>query len=399
VEKGIVMRSIPLDVWALVNLLGVIQGFFLACIFLFHSMGQNRPNRILGWLLLAITLTVGEIFGCYSGLIAYCPHLVNVTEPLDFLIGPLLYFYTRSLVQPDFFVWRRQWPHFVPSVVFFISRLPYLLQSAAFKAQDVELCYHRPVAGPLIPAEPIWWFPAYNFGGVFMDSVLFPHILVYQILSLMLAYRFSRQHQESLWQSSNRSLRWLFRLLVGQALLLVAAVVISFASSHDTGDIYIATVWSLVFYGLSGIVIKESAVFSPSPLVQGQAPDKKKYGKSGLASEQATALAQKLLDLMAREKPYLSGDLTLPQLAAKLHSSPHHLSQLLNGQLGKSFPDLLNEYRTQELKAKLADPKLAHLKIEELALDSGFNSKSVYNAVFKKLTGQTPSQFRNGANG
>ncbi|NJO02018.1 MAG: helix-turn-helix transcriptional regulator [Bacteroidia bacterium] len=97
---------------------------------------------------------------------------------------------------------------------------------------------------------------------------------------------------------------------------------------------------------------------------------------------------------MQHEKPHLNPDLTLGELADRVGLSTHHLSQLLNGEIGKNFFDFVNEYRINEMKEKLTDSACAHLKIEELAFSSGFNSKSVYSTAFKKMTGTTPSQFR-----
>jgi AraC-like DNA-binding protein len=384
------MITLP-QLLALFIFLGVVQGSFLALVFLITRQGNRPANRVLGALLLVISLIMGEILGCYADLIRHVPWLINLTEPLDFLIGPLLYFYTLLLVRPQQFNWRRQWVHLLPSVGFAVLRLPYLMQSAAFKVQDVDLCYHRPVA-TLVRHTPIWWFPEYHFGGLFMDATVFPHIMAYQLASFWLIYRFCRQRQEPIWHHPHQSLRWLVRLATSHTLLILAAVIFTLVSENDTGDIYIAATFSLIVGWLMALVVRQSAALAHSPLEAG--PGKKKYEKSGLATEQAEALAQRLATLMDTEKPYLNGDLTLPQLAGRLHSTPHHVSQLLNHQFGKSFADFLNEYRTAELKRKLADPGLAHLKIEDLAQDSGFNSKSVYNVVFKKMTGQTPSQYR-----
>ncbi|MCU0448359.1 MAG: helix-turn-helix domain-containing protein [Bernardetiaceae bacterium] len=374
-----------------VNLVGVALGAILSLAFWFTKQGNRPANRVLSALMLVITLIMAEILGCYANLIRYTPWLINLTEPLDFLVGPLIYFYARLLVKPASVQWPQQWPHFLPGLVFTILRLPYFLQSSAFKIQDVDLCYHRPVAD-LVPSEPILWFQDFHFGGAFMNAMEFPHIVAYLVASIRLIYRFCRQNNESLWSSRNWAVRWLVRLAAWHTGLIALAVVFSTTQKADTGDIYIATTFSLVIMGLVGLLVRQSAVLAH--VAGPPEPARKKYEKSGLAEEQATALTTRLLALMENEKPYLDGELALPDLAARLRVSPHHLSQLLNGPLQKSFADFLNEYRTAELKRQLADASLAHLKIEELAYNSGFNSKSVYNTVFKKLTGQTPSQFR-----
>ncbi|MBN1791468.1 MAG: AraC family transcriptional regulator [Bacteroidales bacterium] len=85
--------------------------------------------------------------------------------------------------------------------------------------------------------------------------------------------------------------------------------------------------------------------------------------------------------------------LTLNTLAVELNISVNHLSQIINQYQGKNFYDFVNEYRVEEFKTRVASPKNQHLSILAIAFDSGFNSKSSFNLVFKNHTGMTPSQF------
>ncbi|HWA39961.1 MAG TPA: helix-turn-helix domain-containing protein, partial [Gemmatimonadales bacterium] len=80
--------------------------------------------------------------------------------------------------------------------------------------------------------------------------------------------------------------------------------------------------------------------------------------------------------------------------AAETGMSPHNLSEVINTRGGKNFYDFVNTYRAEEAMRRLRDPKYANLTILAVAADSGFNSKSVFNAFFKEHTGQTPSQYR-----
>ena len=97
---------------------------------------------------------------------------------------------------------------------------------------------------------------------------------------------------------------------------------------------------------------------------------------------------------MSTSKPFLDSELTLPQLAKELNISSHSLSQILNDRLGYNFFDFINQYRVEEVKARLDDPKFENLTLLGIALDSGFNSKSAFNRVFKSFTGLTPSQYK-----
>jgi AraC-like DNA-binding protein len=102
------------------------------------------------------------------------------------------------------------------------------------------------------------------------------------------------------------------------------------------------------------------------------------------------ALEQK----MKTDKPYLDPQLTIDELASAINCSRHHLSQAMNERLSHTFYDYINQYRVAEAKALLADPARASHKIAAIAFDAGFNSISTFNDVFKKIAGQTPTQYR-----
>jgi AraC-like DNA-binding protein len=97
---------------------------------------------------------------------------------------------------------------------------------------------------------------------------------------------------------------------------------------------------------------------------------------------------------MTKQQPYRDPDLTLSRLADQLDTTPHKLSEVLNAELSQTFYDFVNGYRVEEVRRRLADTESTQLNVLTLAMDAGFSSKSTFNQVFKKLTGQTPSTYR-----
>ena len=100
----------------------------------------------------------------------------------------------------------------------------------------------------------------------------------------------------------------------------------------------------------------------------------------------------KLLALMADGQPWLEPELTLAELAHRLRTHPALLSKVINAGCGQNFNDFVNTYRVAEARRKLADPRFGHYSLLGVALESGFNSKSTFNRVFKKLLGRAPSE-------
>jgi AraC-like DNA-binding protein len=96
---------------------------------------------------------------------------------------------------------------------------------------------------------------------------------------------------------------------------------------------------------------------------------------------------------MAEEQPWLEPELTLTEVAKRLRIAPALLSKVINSGCGQNFNDFVNAYRVREAQRLLADPRFAHYSLVGVALESGFNSRSTFNRVFKKVTGQAPSEL------
>jgi AraC-like DNA-binding protein len=122
---------------------------------------------------------------------------------------------------------------------------------------------------------------------------------------------------------------------------------------------------------------------------------KKKYAKSGLTETAAENLYEKLKELMQQEKYYTEPELSLAKLAERVNIHPNYLSQVINEKEGKNFYDYINTLRVEEFKLLLLIPENSKFTMISLALDCGFNSKSSFNKNFKKVTGQSPSEYLN----
>ena len=110
--------------------------------------------------------------------------------------------------------------------------------------------------------------------------------------------------------------------------------------------------------------------------------------------EEDKELALRLQKIMEDQQPYLDFKLGLVDLAELLSISSNQLSSLLNDVIGKSFYDYINEFRVEEVKKRLLDPKHQNKTILSIAWECGFNSKSAFNRIFKLNTGLTPSEYQ-----
>ena len=104
---------------------------------------------------------------------------------------------------------------------------------------------------------------------------------------------------------------------------------------------------------------------------------------------------RKLKEAVAANHLYEDAELTLTTLAVKLAIHPHDLSRIINVGLEKNFSDFINEFRIREIARKMRDPAYDRLTLLGIAYESGFNSKTTFNRVFKQMTGQTPVEYKN----
>jgi AraC-like DNA-binding protein len=172
--------------------------------------------------------------------------------------------------------------------------------------------------------------------------------------------------------------------------------------SFEDGDNLMYITLTVIIYFLGYYGIKQKPVLSiDNPISQnGTNPTQKsKYATSSLKDVEKEKLSQRLTKSMENEKLFLNENLTLKELADKLETSPNNLSQIINEKFNKNFYEFINEYRINEVKSLLTDPKYSNYSLLGIAFECGFNSKSTFNSVFKQFTGKTPSEFRKSTSG
>jgi AraC-like DNA-binding protein len=155
---------------------------------------------------------------------------------------------------------------------------------------------------------------------------------------------------------------------------------------------------SLLFIGYNAMRQKEIFPFSDSSKKEIKTiikqERKNNSSKKRQASDEDYKLYKALLQLMETEKPFLSSDLSLFSLANQLSVSAHNLSFIINEYSGENFNQFVNRYRIEEAKKLILNPKMKHLNILGIGYEVGFNSKSTFITTFKKLTNQTPNEYK-----
>ncbi len=116
-----------------------------------------------------------------------------------------------------------------------------------------------------------------------------------------------------------------------------------------------------------------------------------------ISGELHNQIATGLAALMVNGRRYLDPDITLVDVAKELNTNTTYLSRIINSHFRTNFSQFVNEYRIKDARQMLIDEQFGHLSIEGIARSTGFNSKSAFNAAFKKITGVTPSFYQTSA--
>lgn len=318
----------------------------------------------------------------YSGYIVHAFYLVDFSESIGLLIGPFFYFTVISLTQGK--IKRAHYIHIVPFVLYSFNLMLFLAMSEDAKYNAWVNAY-RPDLSLRVYEYPYDSDP-FSIRDTITELTLLS-ILGYAIVGLIETLKAFRKKKESFWKPFTPALK----TLKNQAFIILSVfiiiLIVKLTNKNDMGDHIFATYVALTIYLTSFSVIANSSAFKETPLNEPQ-----KYKGSTLTLELQQLTLSKLQQVMKGDRPFLHSDFSLPDLAQKLNVSVHTLSQVINDSLGKSFFEMVAEYRVEEAKQLLKDQP--NIKIEEIAEQVGYNSKSSFNTAFKKLTGKTPSEYR-----
>lgn len=371
-----------IDLYSFFIFLGIVQAIFLSFFFLSKENRKRQTNIFHGALLLVMAACILEIFLMYTGYIQHCFYLVDFSEPLSFAIGPLYYFLIVSLINGK--LERKQYWHLLPVLLYFLMVLPFYVLPENEKYNAWISSYHPGLLFRDVhyDYDPRMFWVTDNHSESTLISLAF-----YGILTVIAIVKAFKQKQESFKNPSHPVLQALRRQVIQFVAVTSILLLIKILFLNDTGDHFVAVLIAIIIYLNSFQVIRHSNFFQPASLTEAT-----KYKTSALTADMQSLLLQKLNTVFENDKPYLQADFSLPELAKKLSTSVHILSQVINEGLGKNFFELTAQYRMEEAKRLLKENP--NMKVEEVAERVGYSSKSSFNTVFKKITGQTPSQFR-----
>lgn len=356
--------------------IGSVQGLLLFTL-LISDRRMTTASRILGLICLVIALTFSVPFilmNLGNGWMAW------TLGPVFFLpvaLGPLGYLYCRSALLG--------------------TRLG---QQDLLHAIPVLLCYGLTadiaLADPQRMAEWIAGDRPESIRLQMAEHLPFLIAVGYSAWTGWMIWQYRRKAANNLSNFDPDAFRWLLALQVF-SLLVWSLKTLPGPVSSPTLLLDIADILLAVFIYIIAIIQWRNPYFFTVPALA-SAPstassDRDTMPQRGELDPSIRAeLFQTLKQRLEEDRLYLDSGLTLERLAAATGLSKHHVSEVLNRHAGKNFYDFINGYRIDFVCNRLRQS--SDQSVLDIALEAGFASKSTFNAIFKRYTGHTPTEFR-----
>ncbi len=292
---------------------------------------------------------------------------------IPLLYGPFLNLYTNCLIiQKNHFI-KQDLKHFLPFLSFSI-----ILIIAGFN-------------------KNLFILTALISNIVSFISIMY---YIYSILSRIKSHNINMKNYYS-FKSNSHIEQWLIRNIfiftVIFGYIIVSSITLHIINFQYTGIFnkihYISLIVYMYLFSL--ISLQKPVLHTKNDYDKKLKPNKNiKYKKSGLKERDASSYLTVLENYMQKEKPFCNGDLTILDISKQLNIPRHYITQIINEKLHKNFYSYVNEYRINEAKEKILNDKYRDYTILRIAIESGFNSKSAFNTMFKKITNMSPSEYR-----
>ena len=297
--------------------------------------------------------------------------LSTIIRSIQILITPLLYF-TIIFYSNPFYRYR------LKDLIHLVLALLYTL--ALFIQQQNN--------------EPTNWL---NY---LIISIISFQALFYTTISYIKIRKHKKQIQKFTSNNQGRDLVWLEYIIIQIFITSIVVVLVNIFFDYDKPGILVNGITVVAVYLISYFSLRQKEIF---PVKEGREKELEYLNKEEndaeptkrklISDEELISVKDQLEVIMQKNKPHLDSDLNLVKLADLLEITPHQLSYTINNGFQQNFFQYVNQHRVENAKQLLLDQSHDYT-ILAIAFESGFNSKTSFNTTFKKLTGQTPTEFK-----
>lgn len=354
---------------------GALQGIIYGSILWRNQARHRLANRFLATILFffsyRLIVETLKIFGLGRYDTWY-----HILLEYNWIYGPLIFFFALSYVTPNFKLERKHWIHFLPVII-------EVIWSFFIKSQNFYWDGTR---------ESLSWL---GYWGYVVWMQLPTMYVISSVLIIFYAAKSLKVINEAIENQSTRIIPekvfWIKRViyvLIVFSMVYLVGILIDFFFFDFSGNlfyghpVFIGMAAITYWLGLEGFARRNNSAFMAQATV------------SQKELNQLSEIAQDLDKAMQTNKLFLEPTLNLEALAKAIDVKPYLVTKALNVVKQKKFGDYVNQYRIEELKLLLEDPKNEQFTLLSLAFDAGFNSKASFNRAVKKITGKSPSSLK-----
>lgn len=308
-----------------------------------------------------------SVWNIRSDLSIRHPVLSAVELPFAYLLGPLVFLLSQLIMQKDF---RLRWHHALhalPAISAGVALIPFY----SLSVEDTRRAFHITLT---------------DYQGTLHQLALIAMGIVNMVYFILATIRTS-----ILWTIESfrqeRLVRNLFILSFGNMVVL-SVVTVGLVWHH-----FLWVQCAMAFATLARIGAYYLLQRNPATFFNLQpAVERIKYRRDLPANIDVGELTARVHALFQDQKVYRESELTLAKTASLLSINPHQLSQFLNQHLQKGFAAFLNEYRIAEAKNHLLEDR--EVSAATIGFKLGFNNYTTFHLAFRKVTGMSPTAFR-----
>ncbi|MBC7923347.1 MAG: helix-turn-helix transcriptional regulator [Ferruginibacter sp.] len=377
------MATPSFDIYNCVLLAGVIQGLVMSGLLVIDKRPQRKAARFLAFILLIFSLYNLLIVAYDANLFAIFPLLHYLPLNLVLGFGPCIYFYVISSLNPASTANKRLWVHFLPVAVQAAYYLSILVNSSLIQYRDVT--------------HPVW-----SIISQIEQTGALLSVFLYSAAAIRLLNDYSGEAFQAHTQVSLVTLIWLRRLLIAYALLWLFWFLYTVTDIFFFGynlpmrsyyPIYMGVATLTYWMGIREYLRPPVTQIIDKTSTEEDTATSRKNHFDYLREKDIQQYLLQLEYLMTIDRLYLDPALNLQAIADQSTIPANVISFLLNKRLNTTVSEWVSTFRIEEVKKRLTNPDYAYLTLTGIAFDCGFNSKATFNRVFKKRTGQSPTQY------
>ncbi len=346
-----------------------LHGFLLSALMATGQLLINRrsPVNILYFgLFINFSLFEIDILFFETGLINKYRLFYQPSIPGLYLLGPLLYLLAQTSFHKGFGLRKDHLVHFIPLIV----------------SLGVMI-----IGTNLFPPQKTVFLPGYFYNSLTMAAGMGGSLTLFIYLVLIWRMIIS----SALWNRELLKKEPVSRITFFLFLMVSLSWITDFLSVIYNDLCYIEISMTLLTFIIIFLFLV-NFIYPDFYRRLHRVVEEEKERRSYLAGLDLDSLGQRLSTAMTGDELFTREDITLNTLAEILGITPHQLSEFINNRFQKNFTTYINEFRINKAKDLLRkDHRAAILAV---AYEVGFKSKSRFNAVFLKHTGETPSRFR-----